>query len=50
MDGRIPQRSLVGYSSWSRKELDTATRLTHTQNELDIPSSLTSLPFTSPSA
>ena len=43
------QRSLVGYSSWSRKELDTATRLTHTQNELDIPSSLTSLPFTSPS-
>ena len=25
------QRSLVGYSSWSRKELDTATRLTHTE-------------------
>ena len=44
------QRSLVGYSSWGRKELDPATRLTHTQNELDIPSSLTSLPFTSPSA
>ena len=35
------QRSLVGYSPWGRKELDTTKRLTHTQrvgDQLQCPS------------
>ena len=38
------QRSLVGYSPWGRKELDTTERLTHThthQKQGDRPLTLT---------